>query len=271
MRSTLHQKISSTAATSVAAQNAAQPPATPDTAPQARARVYITDDHPIVRRGLAAMIEAEPDLELCGEAADCATATNQIARLLPDVVIVDISLQGNNGLELIKNIKALDPRIRMLVLSVHDESIYALRVIKAGARGYVMKQDIATKVIEGIRRILSGKMYVSERISGQIFNRFVGGREDNGDSPISSLTDRELEVTTLIGNGLATREIAARLRMSVKTVETHRAHLKSKLNLPTSTRLAQFCVAWVEECKRLPAPEQSESTDGDPLCSGTSG
>lgn len=263
MRSTLPEKP--TSPTHPAASPASPVDPKSATAPAiTRARVYVTDDHPIVRRGLAAMIEAEPDLEICGEAEDCATATSQIARLLPDVVIVDISLRGNNGLELIKNIKALDPRIRILVLSVHDESIYALRVIKAGARGYIMKQDIATKVIEGIRRILKGQMFVSERISGQIFNRFVGGRDDTGESPISSLTDRELEVTTLIGNGLATREIAVRLRMSVKTVETHRAHLKTKLNIATATQLIQFCVAWVEECKRMPAPEESAEATRNP-------
>lgn len=224
-------------------------PATPSVPPT---RVYITDDHALVRRGIASMIEAEGDMELCGEAEDCATATSEIGRLLPDVVIVDISLRGNSGLELIKNIKALDSRIHIVVLSVHDESLYALRVLKAGAKGYVMKQDIATKVIEAIRKTSKGQMYVSERVSGQMLNRLVKGREDPDESPVAGLSDRELEVATLIGSGLATREIAVRLNMSVKTVETHRAHLKTKLHLATSTQLVQFCVRWVEECKRMP-------------------
>lgn len=218
-----------------------------------RTRVYITDDHALVRRGLAVMIAAESDLELCGEAEDCATATSEIARLRPDVVIVDISLRGNSGLELIKNIKALDARIQMVVLSTHDESLYALRVLKAGAKGYVMKQDIATKVIDAIRKTRKGQMYVSEFVSAQMLNRIVKGRDDTDESPVAGLSDRELEVATLIGSGIATRDIALRLNMSVKTVETHRAHLKTKLNIQTATQLVQFCVRWVEECKRTPS------------------
>ncbi|MBC8041324.1 MAG: response regulator transcription factor [Opitutaceae bacterium] len=223
----------------------------PSTAP--RTRVYITDDHALVRRGLAVMIAAEPDLELCGEAEDCATATSEIARLRPDVVIVDISLRGNSGLELIKNIRVLDPRIQIVVLSTHDESLYALRVLKAGAKGYVMKQDIANKVIDAIRKTRKGQLFVSERVSSQMLNRLVKGRDDTDESPVAGLSDRELEVATLIGSGIATRDIAVRLNMSVKTVETHRAHLKTKLNLDTATQLVQFCVRWVEECKRTPS------------------
>lgn len=227
-------------------------PASP-ASPAPRTRVYITDDHALVRRGLAAMIATETDLELCGESEDCATATNEIARLLPDVVIVDISLRGNSGLELIKNIRVLDARINIVVLSTHDESLYALRVLKAGAKGYVMKQDIATKVIDAIRKTRKGQMYVSESVSAQMLNRFVKGREDPDESPVAGLSDRELEVATLIGSGIATRDIALRLNMSVKTVETHRAHLKTKLSIQTATQLVQFCVRWVEECKRAPS------------------
>lgn len=215
-------------------------------------RVYVTDDHAMVRRGLAALIGAESDLELCGEAEDCATATSEVAKLRPDVVIVDISLRGNSGLELIKNIKVFDARIQIVVLSVHDESVYALRVLKAGARGYVMKQDLASRVIDAIRRVRKGQMYVSERVASQMLNRVVKGQDEWGDSPVAGLSDRELEVVTLIGSGLATREIAARLHVSVKTVETHRAHIKTKVNLTSAPQLVQFCVRWVEESKRLP-------------------
>jgi DNA-binding NarL/FixJ family response regulator len=215
-----------------------------------KTRIYITDDHPLVRRGLAAMINAEPDLEVCGEAEDCATATSEIAKTRPDIVIVDISLKGNSGIELIKNIKAFDPKIVVAVLSMHDESVYALRVLKAGAKAYVMKQDIASKVIEAIRKIRKGQMYVSEKVASQMLNRIVKGQEEESDSPVASLSDRELEVANLIGAGLATREIAQRLHVSVKTVETHRAHIKSKLNLSSATLLVQFCVRWVEDSKR---------------------
>ncbi|AHF92567.1 LuxR family transcriptional regulator [Opitutaceae bacterium TAV5] len=218
-----------------------------------KTRIYITDDHALVRRGLAAMIATESDLELCGEAEDCATATSEVGRLHPDVVIVDISLRGNSGLELIKNIRALDPAIQIVVLSVHDESVYALRVLKAGARAYVMKQDIATRVLDAIRKVRKGQMFVSERVSSQMLSHLVKGPAAESDSPVAGLSDRELEVVTLIGSGLATREIAARLHMSVKTVETHRAHIKTKIHLDTASQLVQFCVRWVEDCKRMPA------------------
>ena len=215
-----------------------------------KTRVYVADDHVMVRRGLAAVIAAEPDLELCGEAEDCATATGEVSKLRPDIVIADISLRGNSGIELIKNIKAFDPRINIVVYSVHDESVYALRVLKAGAKAYVTKQETASKVIDAIRKVRGGQMYVSERVSSQMLNRLVKGREDVSDSPVAGLSDRELEVVTLIGSGLATREIATRLRMSVKTVETHRAHIKTKVNMNSATRLVQFCVRWVEDSKR---------------------
>jgi DNA-binding NarL/FixJ family response regulator len=218
-----------------------------------KTRIYVVDDHALVRRGLAALIAQEADLELCGEAEDCASATREVAKLHPDVVISDISLRGNSGLELIKNLQVLDPKIHIVVLSVHDESIYALRVLKAGAKGYVMKQDLASKVIDAVRKVRWGQMYVSERVASQMLNRLVNGDDGTGDSPIAGLSDRELDVVTLLGSGLSTREIADQLHMSVKTVETHRAHIKKKANLGSATRLVQFCVRWVEESKRQPA------------------
>lgn len=222
-----------------------------------KTRVYIVDDHAMVRRGLAAMIAAEPDMELCGEAEDCATATSEVSRLRPDVAVVDISLRGNSGIELIKNIKVMNPEIGIVVLSVHDESIYALRALRAGAKGYVMKLDKPGKVIDAIRKVHLGRMYVSERVGSQMLNRLTKGAEEMGDSPVAGLSDRELEVVTLIGSGLATREIAAGLHVSVKTVETHRAHIKTKINLNTGTQLVQFCVRWVEDSKRLEAVPES--------------
>jgi DNA-binding NarL/FixJ family response regulator len=227
-----------------------------------KTRVYIVDDHAMVRRGLAAMIAAESDLELCGEAEDCATATSEVSRLRPDVAVVDISLRGNSGIELIKNIRVMDPGIRIVVLSVHDESIYALRALRAGAKAYVMKLDQPGKVIDAIRKVRLGRMYVSERVGSQMLNRLTKGTEEMGDSPVAGLSDRELEVVMLIGSGLATREIAARLHVSVKTVETHRAHIKTKINLGTGTQLVQFCVRWVEDSKRLAASRGSNAPMG---------
>lgn len=216
-----------------------------------KTRIFITDDHALIRRGLTAMINAESDMEVCGEAEDTATATSEIIRLKPDVVIVDISLKGNSGIELIKNIKAYDSNIHIVVLSMHDESVYALRVLKAGAKGYVMKQDIAQKIMEAIQRIRKGQLYFSERVASQLFNRLAkGNNEVENDSPVASLSDRELEIVNLIGAGLSTREIAVRLHVSIKTIETHRAHIKAKLSLGTANQLVQFCVRWVEDNKR---------------------
>lgn len=212
-----------------------------------KTRIYIVDDHALFRKGLAALINAEPDMEVCGEGDDCAVATQNILRLKPDLAIVDISLRGNNGLELIKNIKAAEPGIEVVVLSQHDESIYALRVLRAGAKAYVMKQDAANAVIKAVRGIRNGQLCVSEQVASQMLNRYAQGGSLGDDSPVSTLSDRELEVLNLIGSGVPTREIASRLRVSIKTVETHRSHIKAKLNLPTAAQLMQFCVRWVDQ------------------------
>lgn len=210
-------------------------------------RIYIVDDHALIRRGLATLIGGETDMEVCGQAEDAATALSQIMKILPDLVIVDISLKGNSGLELIKNIKAFNPKIQILVLSMHHESIYALRVLKAGARAYVMKQDVVNKVLDAIRRIRNGQLYVSDEVANQMLNRLVSGETADDASPVAALSDRELEIVNLIGHGMLTREIATQLHVSIKTVETHRAHIKDKLNLRNATQLVQFCVRWVEE------------------------
>lgn len=226
-------------------------PATPPPV-ATKTRIYIVDDHPLMRMGLRAMINAEPDMEVCGEAADSATATAEIMKHRPEVVIADITLRGNSGIELIKNIKAFDPGIDVVVVSMHDESVYALRVLKAGARAYVMKQDVTSRVLDAIRRARNGQLFVSEKVAAQMLNRFVDGSEDgSSDSPVASLSDRELEIVNLIGNGLPTREIASKLFLSIKTVETHRVHIKRKLNLANATQLVQFCVRWVEESKAV--------------------
>ncbi|MES2694264.1 MAG: response regulator transcription factor [Verrucomicrobiota bacterium] len=214
-----------------------------------KTRIYLVDDHALIRRGLTTLINGEPDMEVCGQAEEASTALHEINKLQPDLVTVDISLKGNSGLELIKSIRAFSPKIQILVLSMHHESIYALRVLKAGARAYVMKQDVISKVVEAIRRIRSGQLYVSDDVASQMLNRLVGGETSDDSSPVATLSDRELEIVNLIGNGMLTREIAAKLHVSVKTVETHRAHIKEKINLSNATQLVQFCVRWVEENK----------------------
>ncbi len=209
-------------------------------------RVYIVDDHPLMRHGLAQLINREPDLEVCGEAEDSLKATKGIANASPDLVIMDISLPGSNGLELIKNMKALYKDLLILVLSMHAETIYAQRVLRAGAMGYVMKDETPDILMQAIRRVIKGEIWVSEKVGSQMLHQVVSGSPGCYESPIDRLSDRELEVLQSIGQGRATREIAASLNVSVKTVESHRAHIKEKLDLKNSTELVQFAVQWVE-------------------------
>jgi DNA-binding NarL/FixJ family response regulator len=215
-----------------------------------KTRIFIVDDHPLLRRGLAELINRETDMVFCGEAEDSPSAMKLIAQIKPDLVIVDISLKGYNGIELIKNIKAFDQKIQVLVLSMHDESIYAMRVLKAGAKAYVMKQEVVDKVMEAVRRIRAGKVFVSERVASRMLDQVVVGGDPSTDSPVDLLSDRELEIVNMIGSGLPTREIAAKLHISIKTVESHRARIKEKLNLENAIQLVQFCVRWVEEGAR---------------------
>ncbi|HQF37958.1 MAG TPA: response regulator transcription factor [Opitutaceae bacterium] len=214
-----------------------------------KTRIFIVDDHPLLRKGLGELINQQLDMIICGEAEDAPEALKAICQIRPDLVIVDISLKSQNGIELIKNIKAINPSIQILVLSMHDESIYALRVLKAGAKAYVMKQEVVDKVMEAIRRIRTGKVFVSERVAAQMLSQVVDGNDPSRNSPVDSLSDRELEIVTMIGNGTPTREIAQRLSISIKTVESHRAHIKEKLSLTNATQLVQWCVRWVEETK----------------------
>lgn len=208
--------------------------------------VFLVDDHPLIRHGLAQLINRETDMTVCGEAEDAPRALKAITTKMPDLVIADISLRGNNGIELIKNIKALFKDLPIMVLSVHDECVYAQRVLRAGARAYVMKQEAGDKVLTAIRRIMAGDIYVSDRVGTQMLHQIVNGHSPAHGSPVDLLSDRELEVVQLIGQGRATREIASALNISVKTVESHRAHIKEKLNLKNATELVQFSVQWVE-------------------------
>jgi DNA-binding NarL/FixJ family response regulator len=207
-------------------------------------RILVVDDHPMMRDGLRQLIATEPDLEVCGEAEDVAEALKLAESLKPDVAIVDITLRSSNGLELIKDLHIRSPDTAVLVLSMHDESLYAERVLRAGGRGYIMKQEGGKKIIEGLRRILSGSAYVSENISARILDS-LSGRAQNK-SAVSSLTDREFEVFQLIGQGLSTTEMADKLHVSVKTVEVHRVNIKNKLGVPTAPELIRFAVRWLE-------------------------
>jgi len=210
-------------------------------------RIYIVDDHPLVRQGLSQVINNEEDMEICGEAEDAPETMKGVGPANPDVIIVDISLRANNGLELIKNLKAIHENIPILVFSMHDESIYAQRALRAGAKAFVMKKESPTKVVEAIRCIIKGEIYVSPSVADQVLHQIVNGPNNAAStSPIDRLTDRELEVVQLIGRGLSSREIAESLNLSVKTIESHRAHVKEKLNLRNATELVQFSVQWVD-------------------------
>jgi DNA-binding NarL/FixJ family response regulator len=215
----------------------------------AKKRIFLADDHPMMREGLRQLIEKQPDLEVCGEAEDAAQAVEEIDKTRPDLAIVDITLRSSNGLELIKDLQIRVPDISVLVLSMHDESLYAERVLRAGGRGYVMKQEGGGKILEAIRHVLSGQTYVSARISAKIIDTF-SGRSAPTDSPVETLTDREFEVFQLIGSGLATKEIADKLHLSVKTVEVHRVNIKQKLNIRTAPELIHFAVRWTQSENR---------------------
>ena len=209
--------------------------------------VFIVDDHPIVRQGLTQLIEQEADLKVCGEASDVKEARLALSKTLPDVVIVDLSLRDSDGLELIKDIRSKYRQLPVLVLSMHDENIYAERLLSAGANGYIMKQAAADQLLTALRRVLSGGIYVSEHVGTSMIERFaVAGRRQNA-NPIDRLSNRELQVLNLIGRGRTTREIAESLNLSVKTVESHRQRIKKKLNLQTSPQLVQFAVNWYSQ------------------------
>jgi len=207
-----------------------------------RARVFLVDDHAIVRQGLAELINDQPDLIICGEADGPAQAIKSIATAEPDVAVLDITLNGGDGIELCRQLKETHPKLVILMLSMHDESLYAMRSIRAGAQGYIMKVSAADQVVTAIRQILAGEIYLSETIAKQTMFRLVGRKKEEAVSPLEDLSDRELEVFQMVGDGLTTRQMADRLHLSVKTIETHKAHIKGKLHLETATQLAQRAI-----------------------------
>jgi DNA-binding NarL/FixJ family response regulator len=211
--------------------------------------VFIVDDHPMMRQGLAQLINNEPDLVACGEAEGAQQALAYFANNKPDLVLADISLPDKHGLEMIKDIQVLHAGLPVLVVSMHDESLYAERVLRAGGRGYIMKQEGGKKMMEAIRTVLSGQIYVSEKMSAKILEIFSGRRSETNRSPIEKLTDREFEVFQMIGQGRGTRLIAEDLHLSVKTVEVHRLHIKEKLEIVDAPSLVRYAVRWVETQK----------------------
>jgi DNA-binding NarL/FixJ family response regulator len=211
-----------------------------------KARVLLVDDHPILRKGLAQMINMEQDLTVCCEAEEAGKAFELVGTLIPDVAVVDISLKTGNGIELVKNIKARYPELPVLVLSMHDESLYAERALRAGSLGYIMKEEATEQVLVAIRRVLKGEIFLSEKMKSRMLQQLTtGGRNKVVVSPIENLTDRELEVFRLIGEGRSTRQIAGELHLSVRTVEAYREYIKSKLNLRNATELVQHAFHWV--------------------------
>lgn len=209
-----------------------------------KSKVFVVDDHPIVRQGLSLLINQEPDLTVCGEAEELHAALQKITNCRPDILIVDISLNGPDGLELLKSVRCRDASLPVLILSMHEESIYAERALRAGANGYIMKQEATETVLVALRRILNREIYVSERVASKMLRQYIVGSATAKPSPVSDLSDRELEVFRLIGEGHGTRQIAEELHLSVKTVESYQAHIKEKLSLRSARELMQHAIQW---------------------------
>lgn len=221
--------------------HACEVPITKNEIKSSKSTVYLIDDHPVIIQGISMLINAEEDLAIAGASASWTVAAKEIAQLKPNVVVMDITLAATNGVEVLKNLRIHFPRQKVLMLSMHDENLYATRSMKAGARGYLMKESASEEVVVAIRQILNGEIYLSPGMSRRVMSQVVG-KERKGASPLELLSDRELEVYELFGTGLSTRTIAERLHLSVKTIETHRAHAKEKLGLQTGNELVQHAI-----------------------------
>src|SRR5947207_7009540 len=228
--------------TVVRSTNDNKPPCNP---PEAK-RIVIIDDHPLFRKGLEQLIHSDGTFAVCGEAGNAAEAMQVIRKLAPDMAIVDLSLPGANGIELIKNVRAEFARLPILVLSMHDESLYAVRALRAGADGYVMKHEAMANVIHAIREIFNGHPYLSPAMAAQVITKFAHRQAEGEVDAVEKLSDRELEILELIGKGNEVRQIAKLLHLSPKTVETHRAHIKDKLDLNHSREVARFALQWLQ-------------------------
>jgi len=212
----------------------------------AKYKIFIVEDHPLLREGLTWLIESQPDLRICGDAPSTEKALKAIVVLKPDVAIVDLTLQNSNGMDLIKDMKLRSIKSRVLALSMHDEKLYAERALRAGAKGYIMKQEASKEVLKAIYRILAGEIYLSEKMGARMLHKIAGGVSNEKFVPEGTLSDRELQVFQLIGQGHGTRAIAEELHISPKTVESYRAHIKVKMNLKNAHELTQHAVRWVE-------------------------
>jgi DNA-binding NarL/FixJ family response regulator len=208
-------------------------------------RLLIVDDHPVFRHGIAQLVGTLREVTICGEAENAQTALQAMRHLQPEVALIDISMPGTNGIELIKLMLAEQPRLIILTLSMHDESLYALRALRAGAKGYVMKQQATESVLDALRKVIAGGIYVSPEFSERLVFKAIHGSECDLGSPVDTLSDRELEVLQLFGRGKSTREIADALHLSVKTVETHRAHIKEKLGFKGADEMVKFAIEWM--------------------------
>jgi DNA-binding NarL/FixJ family response regulator len=210
-------------------------------------RILIVDDHPLLRQGLIGLISTQPDFEVCGEASGVAEARQMAASARPDVAIVDLTLKDGNGIELIKEFTEQYPHLKILVVSMHDELLFAERALRAGAVGYVSKHEAIRTIVQAVRTVLGGKLYLSQTMTERMVNMAVGAKSDGARSPMERLTDREIEIFEMIGQGLTSRQIARHLELSPKTVETHREHIKEKLELKNATELTKHAVQWVLE------------------------
>ncbi len=221
--------------------------ASPNVSPAARRRVFIVDDHTMIREGLRGLIERDSGLEVCGDAPDIPSALAGLRELRPDVALVDISLAGASGLDLIKTLKAEFPALPVLVVSMHDESLYAERALRAGAMGYIMKHEPAKTMKAAIHKVLGGEIHLSEKMSSTVISRFMRGESDRAASPLETLSDRELEVFRLLGQGRGVRQISEELGVTIPTVNSFRNRIKEKLNLRTSTEVMLHAVEWMRE------------------------
>jgi DNA-binding NarL/FixJ family response regulator len=215
-----------------------------------KTQVLIVDDHPVVRDGLVTIINHEQDFNACGQADDAARALKAIAELKPDVVVADISLKSSDGIELTKSIKVRYPRLPVIVFSVHDESIYAERALRAGAHAYMMKETVSENIVKAIRTVLNGEIFVSEKISKKFLHKIAGDKTGTARTPIDNLSDRELEIFRLIGEGYKASQIAKQLHLSIKTIETYRTRIKEKLGLVNASELLRYSIRWAKSQDR---------------------
>jgi DNA-binding NarL/FixJ family response regulator len=227
-------------------KRSAPPVPAPEEKLSAKFRILLVDDHPITRQGVSALINQERNLTVCGEADNAPRAIELITKLTPDIAIVDISLKSMSGIELIKNIRVPAPRLPILVMSMHDEGLFAERALRAGAQGYIMKQEASEKILTAIHQVLAGEIYLSDAMKEKMLHRVVNHKKEETGFAIDQLSDRELEVFQLIGNGYPTRQIAQRLNLSVKTIDSYREHLKLKLLLENGADLVRYAIQWVK-------------------------